>query len=69
MRKVESRGEGGREVKEGWPGQPLGRAPDGGRGGRGQEMGTSWLLLKHVGGIAALLEASTCWVRTLFSRS
>lgn len=31
-----------------------------------KKWGTSWLLLKHVGGIAALLEASTRWVRTLF---
>lgn len=68
---MESRGEGGREVKVGVAqGTPAGGPPsEGGRGGRGQGMGASWLLVTHVGGIAARLEASTCWVRALSSRS
>ena len=61
--------EGGREVTAGVAWATLRAGTDGGGGGRGQEMGTSRLLLKHVGGIAALQEASPCWVRTLFSRS
>lgn len=61
---MESRGEGGREVKAGGgPGVPAGGPPREGRCGRGHGMRASWLKLTHVGGITALLEASTCRVR------
>lgn len=65
----EPRGRGERGKGWGGPGSPGGQAAEGGRGGRGQGMGASWLLLTYVGGIAELLEASTCRVRAQSSRS
>ena len=64
MRTVESRGEGGREVKAGdGPGTPGGQITEGGRDSRGQRKGVSWLLVTHTGGISALLGVFTCRVR------
>lgn len=61
---MESRGEGGREVKEGdGPRTPGGQTTEGGRESRGKERGVSWLLVTHSRGICALLGVLTCRVR------